>query len=266
MKDKKIARSIVSCILAITSFLATQMIVSSVIYSVISLKKPNFDAAAMNQYASVSATFANLLFLGLASIFYRCRKKRLVNEINYTSAKPSAALLAFIALLLFSFGFSFGVDAFGPEPMRLAFSEQAIGIFAMGAPMAIIGVVILQSIAEEVVFRGIVQKKLASHMSPIVALIISGVVFGAIHIVSSVYLLPFTIIGGLLFSYIFYHTGSIVPAMFAHIGANTADVVRYMLFGEALSKSTCIAIFAISMIACAITLFFFTKTPRHSTA
>jgi sodium transport system permease protein len=75
------------------------------------------------------------------------------------------------------------------------------------------------AVCEETLFRGPILRGLRTRMGPIAAAVITGVLFGLIHL--DLYrLLPATILGTLL-GLIVLECGSIVPAMLAHLCNNT---------------------------------------------
>ena len=85
-----------------------------------------------------------------------------------------------------------------------------------------VGFIVLLSISpgicEELMFRGFVQSALRGRLGPWPAIIITALLFGAIHL-SVFRLLPTTLLG-LVMGWVCYRSGSIFPAMAAHAGVN----------------------------------------------
>jgi sodium transport system permease protein len=79
------------------------------------------------------------------------------------------------------------------------------------------------AVCEETLFRGPILRGLRTRMGPIAAAVITGVLFGLIHL--DLYrLLPATILG-ILLGLIVLESGSILPAMLAHLCNNTILIV-----------------------------------------
>ena len=105
------------------------------------------------------------------------------------------------------------------EQMFSAILREPWGYAAIG---------ILAPIAEEMVFRGAVLRKLLDMFSPRqhwIPIIISALIFGAFH--GNMAQLPHAMFIGLILGWMYYRTGSIVPGVVLHWVNNT---VAYLLF------------------------------------
>jgi sodium transport system permease protein len=91
--------------------------------------------------------------------------------------------------------------------------------------LAVIAIGVVPAICEELLFRGVLFRALASRFIPLVAIVISSVVFAAYHM-ALVQLLP-TFILGLVVATLTYRARSIIPGMIVHLLNNTI-VVLYM--------------------------------------
>jgi sodium transport system permease protein len=74
------------------------------------------------------------------------------------------------------------------------------------------------AICEEALFRGPVLRGLATKLPPLSAAVLTGVLFGVFHL--DIYRLLPTAILGVLLSYAALASGSIIPAMVAHLCNN----------------------------------------------
>jgi membrane protease YdiL (CAAX protease family) len=96
--------------------------------------------------------------------------------------------------------------------------------------LVLVIVACIPAVAEELLFRGLIQKSLQSKFSPAKAAIVTGVIFGAYH------LNPFAFIGlaaiGIYLGMLTARSGSIVLAMGAHF-VNNAMAVLSMHFAVA---------------------------------
>jgi membrane protease YdiL (CAAX protease family) len=116
-----------------------------------------------------------------------------------------------------------GAGAAVPKQDQLdqLFSNPAI------LPLAGVATVIMAPIAEEIFFRGFIFAGLIRPLGVFGAMLVSGFIFGAFHIqsVDSIgLLLPFTLVG-MLFAWLYYRTGSILPNMGAHFLFNLISFV-----------------------------------------
>jgi uncharacterized protein len=82
---------------------------------------------------------------------------------------------------------------------------------------------IFAPITEEILFRGFLQKSLSLRMSPVLAIIIAGAVFAAIHM--DAYAFPALFVMGSVFGYIYHRTGSLRVNILLHMINNAAAVL-----------------------------------------
>jgi uncharacterized protein len=94
-------------------------------------------------------------------------------------------------------------------------------------PLAGFATVIMAPLSEEIFFRGFIFGGLIRPLGVVGAMIVSGFIFGAFHIQSASsigLLLPFTLVG-VLFAWIYYRTGSILPTIAAHFLFNFVSFI-----------------------------------------
>ncbi len=95
--------------------------------------------------------------------------------------------------------------------------------------MVVIG--ILPAIGEEVLFRGVLQRKLMEHwVSPHLAIWVAAAIFSAIH-VQFYGFIPRMLLGA-LFGYLYYWSGSLWVAIFAHFVNNGFMVLMLYLYHQ----------------------------------
>lgn len=101
-----------------------------------------------------------------------------------------------------------------PESLLQKFLELFESLNALPLPLAFFIIALLPAINEELFCRGIVLRSWLPRFGPAMAIFMSALAFGLLH------LDPYRFIGttflGLLLGYIAYSTGSILPSMFAH--------------------------------------------------
>lgn len=87
-------------------------------------------------------------------------------------------------------------------------------------------------ITEELLFRGLLQRQLQRHITPLLALVATALLFGLVHLAGGwAYVGVATLAGG-LYGLVYYWTGRIVWAVLVHWLLNFS---HFMLFTYPLS-------------------------------
>jgi membrane protease YdiL (CAAX protease family) len=123
---------------------------------------------------------------------------------------------------------SVAVSMAGPQPESLKEVVEVMrGPTMLGTSIVVFG--LLAPLAEELIFRGLLFGWLQSRWNAGVAWIVSSLAFAAAHIdVAHIALvLPL----GLLFGWLRWRTGSLVPSLAAHAINNSAAVLAARFFG-----------------------------------
>jgi len=101
--------------------------------------------------------------------------------------------------------------------------------------IALTVVVLLPALGEEVLFRGIIQRKLAQHWANVhVAIWVSAAIFSAIHFQFYGFL-PRMILGA-LFGYLYYWSGRLSVAVLAHFVNNGFVLIMMFLYNTKVLK------------------------------
>lgn len=104
------------------------------------------------------------------------------------------------------------------------FQEANSSFFAGGVLYEVLGSCLVIPIAEELLYRGVVYKRLRNLFGVSVGIVLSALVFGLVH----ANLVQFLYAGilGLLLAYLYEVTGKLYAPVLGHIAANLAAVVR----------------------------------------
>jgi membrane protease YdiL (CAAX protease family) len=86
------------------------------------------------------------------------------------------------------------------------------------------GLCVLVPIAEEVVFRGLIQQVFARNLGPLLAVALAGAVFGAVHLNAHL-LISITVFGWYL-GWVYQATGNLTYTMISHALFNLAALVQ----------------------------------------
>ncbi len=92
------------------------------------------------------------------------------------------------------------------------------------SPVGVLAITIAGPILEEMLFRGAIEGyMLQKGMRPIVAILLSALIFGLIHMNPAQ--IPFAFFLGIVFGWLYYRTGSLIPAILGHILNNSISVM-----------------------------------------
>ena len=107
--------------------------------------------------------------------------------------------------------------------------KDTFDVLQSGWP-GIICISVLGPVLEEMLFRGAITKVLLRKYSPAKAIILSALIFGVFHIN------PVQVVGamlsGILFAWLYYKTGSIVPGILIHVLNNSLSVFLSLHYGD----------------------------------
>ena len=121
--------------------------------------------------------------------------------------------------------------------MEDATAEMVKGLLIMDSPMELlfnlIVIAIMPAVAEEMIFRGIVQDSFEKMITnPHVAILVSSIIFSAIHMQFEGFL-PRMVLGMVL-GYLFYWTRNLWVPIFAHAVNNGSQVIAGYFYPEEL--------------------------------
>ncbi len=103
--------------------------------------------------------------------------------------------------------------------------------------VVVLSVVIVPAFCEEMIFRGFfLNKLLRTHRSPVLPILVSGLLFGLLHF--DLYKLPATTLMGIGWGYIVYKTGSILMPMIFHMLNNASSIFALYSMGSVPAEGT----------------------------
>lgn len=167
----------------------------------------------------------------------------------FSQVKGNVMLLSI--LLVFAAMFIFNILAQWAElPDNLAnvmtqLSNNVIGVVSI----AVVG-----PILEEVLFRGAIQGVLMRVCKPWTAILIASLIFGVVHM-NPIQIFYATFIG-ILFGWIYYRTGSLMPSIIGHVLNNSLAAVTMILgtdeaelLSGATAENICLAVSVVASVA-----------------
>ncbi len=139
-------------------------------------------------------------------------------------------LVAGPAFVLLSGLWVTGLDALGLAPEGQLVAEALLTEAPWVAATALLSVTLLAPVLEEAVFRGWLLPTLCESGRPRLALLVQALAFGAMHLDAPLLVPPLCFIG-LACGYLRLRSGSLGPAILAHLGNNA--IAAAVLLGSA---------------------------------
>ena len=138
-----------------------------------------------------------------------------LRRLGVRSFKPSAfGWMALAFALYIAFTIFYSVVITEPKQKDIAESFGPTGI-------QILLIVIAAPIAEETCFRGMLFGGLREKLPRLVAALITGLIFGGLHVLTGITAVPPLIVFGFLLALLYERTGSIVPGILLHMLNNS---------------------------------------------
>ena len=149
-----------------------------------------------------------------------------------------------------------------PDMMQDTFLGMSRNLFG------ILSITIMAPLVEELLFRGAIQGyMLRKGMKPITAILIASVIFGIVHM--NPIQIPFAFAIGMIFGWLYYRTGSVVPGIIGHFINNSIACIQMATLTkeefniktiEWLGEGPTYALFALSL---AVTIGMFLYLKKH---
>lgn len=231
MKRKSLLRMAGEVIWYMVVFLLIQVIVqgtASVVEAYLAggdLKSSFANGLANADNIGITALIISNVVSSLLTIIIFLKAKWTLWARDYLATRPWGVVFWVIIL-------SFGLiipTMWLQEELHLEMPKEMEELFTSvcSTPYGYFTLAVLAPWAEEVVFRGAILRKLLeifSHQMHWVAIVISAIIFGAVHMNMAQGVNAFVL--GLLLGWMFYRTGSIFPGIVLHWANNT---IAYIL-------------------------------------
>ena len=195
------------------------------------------DMVTMTSLAMVASTLAmswHLLRYGYVSLI-RDRYKELNPLIIGVSVVFVFSAMYVLNLLIEQAGI--------PNTMEATFLAMSRN------PFGILSITLLAPVLEELLFRGAIQSELQLKYKPWIAILISSLLFGVVHLNPAQ--IPFAFMLGMMFGWLYYRTGSLLPGIVGHVLNNSIATVNMYLYGtttieEQMQSSTAMWLWALA--------------------
>lgn len=149
---------------------------------------------------------------------------------SHAFAKPDISVPHFCVVIAGASSVVIGLNLFAEMvPLPDNNAEQMISLLQQ--PLGILAVALVSPLVEELLFReAMIGGLLRMDVRPWPAVLVSSVVFGAIH--ANPAQIPFAIIMGLVFGFIYLRTKSVVLTFLLHVVNNSLAVFFQARYGE----------------------------------
>lgn len=187
-----------------------------------------FDLIMDTLFSSVCKMTAvsSLVTILAVGLFFLLRKKVATREVWLKPVKNSALGLAALFGAAAQLIISVAVE-FVPWPEAWIEDLASLNDFIIveTLPWQILAVVLLGPITEELIFRGLVYTRLRQATTPLVAAVLSGIAFGAVHGNMIQFFYAFTL--GVVLALIMERYHSLLPCIIVHIFFNGVSFLPY---------------------------------------
>ena len=210
--------SIVFCVVAMVGFIS-QNAGSLDVPALIS----KITESIMND-ATIISTISNILTVLALFLIFLGQKKKFTLEADIRKLKVKSLVLPLLLGITLYAEVSMILGMLPiPETLMNQYSDASGILFGGSLWVTILAVAIVAPITEEIVFRGFILSRLRRSMPPIVAAIISSVIFGAAH--GNWVWAAYAFVLGMILCYVAIKYRSIVASMVLHITFNLLGVI-----------------------------------------
>lgn len=200
---------------------------------------------------------SNIVAIFLFGFFkIKIQKKNIKNEWNLIPVTIKTYIFPSLFIFLLSFAWAFAT--YDLSFANTAQIQTSVDFYStifpgFGVIMMAFSLLIAQPIMEEILCRGILLNQLRNSMPTWIAVLISSLLFGIIHLMAGgIWLVIGATLMGICFGIIFVKTNSLYVAIVAHAFANLPDFIMSYLphfdFGTRNVLALVLAILSIMMI------------------
>lgn len=223
-------------------FFALYFVLTMFFQLILSIVFMAFGAANGIRDENSLVNFANSNLLGMTILsgvltmivlflIFRFRKADIKKEWKLHCFKIKDIVLPII--VAFSYSFFYALITYDIALENSVMIQNSVAYYSgvcrgLGLVFMIINLLIIAPISEEIALRGIVYTRVEKTTNAVVAIVISSLLFGLMHIAAGgIVLIIGAILMGALFGLIFYKTNSLLICFIAHSVANLPDFILY---------------------------------------
>ena len=191
----------------------------------------------MQKYTTaINGATALVIIPVMLFMYYRDR-----NRENYYGVVPNkkAPLWKYVLVVLFAGGLSLALNNLiligNLSALSSTYEATATSMYSAPFAVQIVCLAILSPIAEELVFRGLMFRRMREDTSGKMAIIYTAVVFGIFH--GNFVQMVYGFLMGLMFAWLCEKYGSVLASIVAHVTANLIALfaTKYQLFDRMMA-------------------------------
>lgn len=174
---------------------------------------------------------SGILIMIVLFLIFRFRKADIKKEWKLYCFKIKDIVLPIIAA--FSYSFFYALITYETALENSVMIHNSVAYYSgvcrgLGFVFMVINLLVIAPISEEIALRGIVYTRVEKTTNAVVAIMISSLLFGLMHIAAGgIILIIGAILMGAVFGLIFYKTNSLLLCFIAHSIANLPDFILY---------------------------------------
>lgn len=216
------------------------------------------------RYAMLFTVIAAVITMPICYFLMKKDKKRetIINgEISYEPLEYKLYIPVIILGIASCIGINNLISVSGLIELFPGFLEVAEAIYGGGILLQIISVAIIVPILEELLFRGIVYKRLRGYMKTEIAIVVSALFFGLFHLNVVQGLYAFII--GLLLAYVYEKYKSIWAPILFHVAANSVSIFLTEVIEEQSFFNNAVVFSLITIVFLCVTIVLTMWMRRH---
>jgi len=238
------------------------------------------DSMAVAEYMSVEENYYNVynevmnmaapyttIMEGLAALItipaliYMFYKDRMRDKMNGVGAVKKLPLWSYAAVVVMAVALCLGINNLlfisNLASLSSAYEETMEALYSPSLGVQIVCLGILIPVCEEMVFRGLMYKRLREYSGFIVSMLYSATVFSFMHIniVQVIYAFGMAVV----FAFVYEKYGSVKAPVIAHISVNVTAVLAtyFEMFEWVMADQMRSGIFTVACAAIASTMYVF---------
>ncbi|MBQ3792268.1 MAG: CPBP family intramembrane metalloprotease [Clostridia bacterium] len=186
--------------------------------------------SVMSRFSPEIGIVVAALFLAIVSLIYLFRNTHLVREVKLSRVPAFVTTSFLVAGLLSAVALTILLSSI-PFPQDFAEGYQkAVSSSNVYSPAAIFLTIFLAPFCEEILYRGLLHRTFRSALPRAAAMILSSAIFAIDH--GHVLQMIYAFLFGLLLSYLYDKTNSLLPPILFHIGFNAASYLVLLIPAE----------------------------------
>ena len=176
---------------------------------------------------TITSTSIAMVLSGIAMIWHLIQFKYIKFNLKSFSEVPGKTICLTIPFIIAGMIFVNLCSEFMnlPDNMQDTFRAMSRNVFG------IISITIMAPLVEELLFRNAIQGHiLRKGIKPLPAILIASAIFGIVHM--NPIQIPFAFAIGLIFGWLYYRTGSVVPGIVGHFINNSIACIQMAILTE----------------------------------